>query len=459
MKKTILFTFLNLFLFLNLYATHNRAGEITYSQIGDKQIECTISMHNKTSSVIATSQRDSLEINWGDGNTQWLYRVNGIDTDGDGIPEGEIIDEEYGLSVYKGEHTYSEQSNYLLTMSDPNRNAGILNVNYPNSDNVLFYLETEVFLSEDENNSPTLMLPPIDIAYIGEPFIHVPNAVDSDGDKIVYKMVTPKIAIGEDVPNYMEVTDIMAGPMNMLSFDETTGMLIWDAPQQVGEYNIAIEIFTYRNGELNGRIIRDMQILVMPEQNLLPEIEITNLGTNPFLTYEIGDEIVFEIEAMDSDENQTLELSLHSELMDGYITLPEVTISNNNTNQVSARFSLMHDIEHLRQEPYQLVIKARDNNGLATFEVIRFYLIAILPANRGVDDIQQVKIFPNPSNDFISIKNLNQKKHHYIIYDVNGRSIQRGIINNSQMINIQGINAGTYFIKIEESMIGQFIIK
>ena len=70
--------FLFLFLFVTAFvasATHNRAGEITYRQIGEYTIEATITTYTKASS--SGADRDSLEIHWGDGASEMVLRTNG----------------------------------------------------------------------------------------------------------------------------------------------------------------------------------------------------------------------------------------------------------------------------------------------------------------------------------------------------------------------------------------------
>ncbi|HPN71744.1 MAG TPA: hypothetical protein PLZ32_19595, partial [Saprospiraceae bacterium] len=53
-----------------VFATHNRAGEITYEQIAANRIRMTLTTYTKTSSSAA--DRDSVEIVWGDGSSQWV---------------------------------------------------------------------------------------------------------------------------------------------------------------------------------------------------------------------------------------------------------------------------------------------------------------------------------------------------------------------------------------------------
>lgn len=174
--------YLSVLLFLVLYsqsamATHNRAGEITYIQTGPLSIFATITTYTKASS--GPADRDSLEICWGDGNCQWIARVNGPDNDNNGVPDGELLPNDTKVNYYTASYTYPGQTRYTISMTDPNRNGDILNVNPPNSDNVPFHLETTVTffnLSTDGlNNSPVLLQPPIDIACTNKIFIHNPK--------------------------------------------------------------------------------------------------------------------------------------------------------------------------------------------------------------------------------------------------------------------------------------------
>ena len=57
------------------WATHNRAGEIIYEQIGDLRIRASIITYTKASSVDA--DRDSLILIWGDGTFSKVARNNG----------------------------------------------------------------------------------------------------------------------------------------------------------------------------------------------------------------------------------------------------------------------------------------------------------------------------------------------------------------------------------------------
>ena len=112
-----------------LFATHNRAGEIHIRQIGPLTIEATIITWTKASSIPA--DRDTLSICWGDGSPcQAVKRSNG---------KGLELGNDVKYNIYIATHSYAGVETYLISMTDPNRNAGIINLNAPSSENVPFY--------------------------------------------------------------------------------------------------------------------------------------------------------------------------------------------------------------------------------------------------------------------------------------------------------------------------------
>jgi hypothetical protein len=239
-----------------MWATHNRAGEITIKQTGDLTIEVTVTTYTKTTSTQA--DRDSVRVHWGDGSFEYVYRING---------EGTPLANNRKLNYYVASHTYPGRATYTISMMDPNRNGGILNVNPPNSEGVPFYIEaTYTFLNpqfQGYNNTAILLQPPIDFACVGERYIHNPNAYDPDGDSLAFEFIVPLQDSGQNVPNYIWPQQISPGINNVMTLDPITGDLVWISPQIAGEYNIAIRVKEYRGGALISSFIRDMQILVL----------------------------------------------------------------------------------------------------------------------------------------------------------------------------------------------------
>ena len=372
----------------DITATHNRAGEITYVQIGELTIRVTITTYTKTSSILA--DRDSLEIFWGDGTSSIVGRANGF---------GDIMPNDIKRNYYISEHTYPGRATYTIHMSDPNRIGGILNVNFPNSIKIPFHIETTfTFINsqfQGENNSAILLQPPIDFGCVGQPFIHNPNAYDPDGDSLSYELIIPFQDVNSLVPNYLFPNQIAPGPNNQIFLDEKTGDFIWTSPQKVGEYNVAIKIYEYRQGVLINTIIRDFQILIQDCQNEPPDIE-----TIDEICVVAGEQVSFQVTARDPDiPNQKLELTALGGPMEHNVA-PAMFIAPAGFQEqpVTGIFSWNTQCEHISNQYYAVVFKAVDNffdtTGLATLKTVRIKVVGPPPENvRSVNNESRNQIF------------------------------------------------------------------
>ena len=429
-----------------LFATHNRAGEITFNQLSDNTIEAFVTTYTKTSSIPA--DRDSITLCWGDNYCERLVRINGPDNNGDGIPDGEILPNDYKRNIYRGEHSYSELGTYTIFMQDPNRNGGILNVNFPNSDQIQFCVEATVDLTlSAPNSSPVLLELPIDVAFVGQPFIHIPNAFDLEGDSIAYELVPPKSAPGIDVPNYLLVDAIAPGSNNTVSFDETTGVFIWDAPQREGEYNIAIKIKSYRNDALIDYVIRDMQILVKEEDNLIPVINASMDNSN-IVNVQIGDTV--NISLTMSDMNQSISVNSSSGLYDNFEQTANFTATANGSTG-SIEFEWIVKPEHLRDQPYQVVFKATDEFGLANYTLFRFKTNdQVSSINAPIAKPILLNLFPNPTTELLSVQMEESISNAtYIILNTQGQILKSGRMNASiTEIDIRQLKPATYIFQV-----------
>lgn len=376
------------FLFLGTsYATHNRAGEITYQQIGPLTIRMTITTYTKESSFAA--DRDSLEIFWGDGLSQWIKRANG---------KGQSLENDVKLNIYTAEHTYPGRSTYTIAFVDPNRSGNIVNINYPRSDEIPFYLATRFTLLDLQfqgyNNSAVLLQPPIDVACVGQPFIHNPNAYDPDGDSLSYELIEPLAAENENVPNYFFPNQILPGSLNNISLDARTGEFRWEFPPQIGEYNIAMRVNEWRNGVKINSIIRDMQILVRNCNTTPPIIKVVDE-----LCVIAGATIRLPIEVNDKDIGQKVRLTATGGPFvaeDGAQLIAPAVFA---AVPFQGELFWQTTCNHISGEYYQIVLKAIDNAfgdtfGLATLKTIRIKVVGPAVENLQAETVgtDQVKL-------------------------------------------------------------------
>jgi len=363
-----------------LLATHYRAGEITYRHAplpGQKyRYEFNVYTYTRIDNQESlNADRDSIEINWGDNTISHLLRINGP-VGSSGVPSGENISNSTRKNIYRGYHAYAGFNPFfVISVADPNRIESIINVNFGNSVNIPFVLVDTLFILPDEffgfNNSPILSQSPIDFANRGYPYIHNPNANDPDGDVLTYEIVSPLGLDGDiitQVPNFQLPNEVVPinnflppsgalppGPVYLFSIDTHTGDILWQNPWQPGIYNIAILIREFRSGIRVGSMIRDMQIMVLNEDNEPPVVE--NLADECII---VGQNIELQVEATDPD-NQTITLEATGIPLEFLNNPAQFSQLSSAPGFRSGLFEWTPDCSQVLSLPYTIVIKATDN--------------------------------------------------------------------------------------------------
>lgn len=76
------------------------------------------------------------------------------------------------------------------------------------------------------------------------------------------------------------------------------------------------------------------------------------------------------------------------------------------------------------------------------------------------NDFDNIIIYPNPTNEKIHISDA-VPQSYYAIYDIYGKEICTGILNNNKTIDVSNFNSGLYYIRInlkDKSSTGKFIV-
>lgn len=325
-----------------LWATHNRAGEITYIYLGNLTFEFTITTYTDPTSP---ADRNELILYYGDGNFDTVARTSITSL------TASIQENKY---VYT--HQYAAQGSYTIYMQDPNRVDGINNIE--GSVNVPFYLETVLLMPDallyGNNSSVQLTNRPIDYANVGEIFTHNPGAYDPDGDALRFSLIVPRQAPGINVPGY-KYPDEYTDCADMFTIDSLTGDVVWETPCVPGIFVIAILIEEFRDGILVGSVSRDMQIEVLDNPNHAPFIdEIADTCVYA------GEDLVKLITATDSDLGQKLTLTASGGPFSVDIS-PATFLSTPDDNAVNGTFQWHTECEHVRKEFYQVIFKVEDD--------------------------------------------------------------------------------------------------
>ena len=369
MKKILILLFLLTFIAGPLMATHQRAGEITFRYISGTTYEVTIVTYSYAPSE---ADRYELQINWGDKTKTVLARNNGpVNQQGH---TGEIVGKDIKKNLYTGIHTFPAPGTYKISLEDPNRNYGILNI--PNSVDVPLYIETELIINPfiGRNSSPLLLLPPIDQGCVNQPFIHNPGAYDPDGDSLSFRLVPCRGAGGVNIPGFIYPG---SNEGSLFTINPITGEIRWDKPLSQGEYNIAFLIEEWRNGMKIGYTTRDMQITIVTCNNNAPVLEPI-----PDTCVEAGTTLQFKVVATDVDQDM---IKITAAGAPFEISNPAVFTANDSAAHNTGTFTWNTTCNQVRKNPYQLYFKAIDNaSPVNLFDLKSMNIKVIGPAPRNL---------------------------------------------------------------------------
>ncbi len=353
-------------------ATHNRAGEITYSYVSGTTYEVVITTYTK-SSVLA--DRPWLTLLWGD---------EGPGVAADSLERESItilpdLSTDVQINVYRGQHTYAGPGAFTLIMEDPNRNDGVLNV--PSSVDVPFCITSQLIIHPQagHNNSAQLLSPAMENACLGQPWEHNPAAFDPDGDLLTYALIPCAGYQCAPIEGYA-YPDGVDPAGDVFVVEPTTGTINWDVPGVAGEYNIALQIREWRvvQGDtlLVGEVIRDMQIDVQVCPNRPPVLTVP-LDT----CARVGLPLNFEVTASDPDGD---DISL--EALGGLFT--EVSPSANFTDagNGTGTFNWIPGCSAVRRVPWQAVFRAEDDPpSVPLVDIETMAIQVVVPPISGVE--------------------------------------------------------------------------
>ncbi len=344
----------------SVFATHYRAGEITYQRLSDKLYRVTATTYTDPRQPANENTR-TLNIVWGDGKEESILRTR-----------AETINSKVQRNTYVADHAYQSFGTYLISFADPNRVTNILNINGGNSVNVPFYVECFLRINNSigSNESPVLYVPPIDEGCLNAVYVHNPGAYDADGDSLSYELIPPKQGPGLDVPNYIT-------PQHSTSFtlDALTGQVTWTSPMIKGIYNIAIRINEYRDDKLVGYVVRDMQIEIIDCPNSPPQI-----APLPDICVMSGTNVSFTATASDPNAGQVLRLRGYG----GPFEQPSNPATMNpdpasGVTFVSSEFLWKTNCNHIRYFAHQGVIKVYDDFAVQLADIKPFRIKVIGP--------------------------------------------------------------------------------
>ena len=382
-KQYYLFIICFIGLYSKSFATHNRAGEITFKWVGPGSFTYQIKVTTYTN-LLGTGggtppDRCQDTVNFGDGTSAVVNRTNGAIGLCAPATNGVNLSNSTRVNEYVTTHTYPGSGNYIISMQDPNRNAGVINMT--NSVNQVFYVQSLLVISNffGNNSSPVLTFPPIDNGCVGQCFYHNPGAYDPDGDSLSYELTN---CLGDGGLVCVGYTYPTTGG-GLYNVDSLSGTLTWCTPQSQGMYNLAMIIKEWRkdvNGNLNliGYVLRDLQV------------DIGNcVGNTPPAIKNIKDTSIlagtYLIETIKGTDPQNDILTLSANGAPFGISPPIATFASvPSTSLVTGAFKWQTSCADIRKSPYQVIIKLADSHlpiNLVNFKAFNITIVAPPPSS------------------------------------------------------------------------------
>jgi gliding motility-associated-like protein len=376
-KSQILFLLAWLITF-STFASHIRGGEITaVRRVGSSNtFDFTLNVYVDRNSGNSIPE-DNLDLDFGDGTIGSAQKV---------IPETEIVAlAPTNIRVYRFSHTYGAPGQYIVSHARQFRNGTVQNIG-PSPDNVWFYVETQITISpsidQPPNSSPVLLSFAVNQGGLGQVYLHNPVAYDVDGDSLSFEVIPSRTYVfgigGSAIPAYAYPnifaggTDSAGTAPSSLTISATKGLLKWDVPNRIGEFNVAIQVNEWRFGRRIGYVVRDMQIIVKDNRNLRPIVHIPQ-DTCVLANSTIQDTIT----AKDPNRNDLVAITatgglftLNPLAVRGVITPPNTQSGNNQPvyqpNPARTLFRWSPGCLQVRAQPYEATFKAQDDPEIGT---------------------------------------------------------------------------------------------
>lgn len=140
------------------------------------------------------------------------------------------------------------------------------------------------------------------------------------------------------------------------------------------------------------------------------------------------------------------------------------TVAGNGTSGYSGDGGIATNAQ--LKAPFGMILDSKDAGGNLVFSdnnnnVIRKIDNLVIDNTLNIEkltNVNDLKIFPNPSHNYIYISGLSKHKN-YCIYNTLGSEIKKGVISKGENIDINNFSNGLYFLKLDKGSTIKFIKK
>lgn len=308
-------------------ASHSMGSDLTYRCLGGNSYEITLSFYRDCAGVEAdTAALIHFESSCYGDDTLTIYQIPGTGQEISPICRNDTTTCNGGDFTGIQEYVYQGIINLPGPCADWKfsfnlccRNWAITNINNPGNTLMYIYATLNNTITPC-NNSPVFSNKPVPFACLGQQFCYNHGGFDTDGDSLVYSMITPYDSAGLSVsyiPPFSATSPLSSNPA--VSFNPQTGDICM-TPTNLEVTVMAVLVQEFRNGVLIGSVERDIQVTVTDCNNILPTLTGIN-GTNSFaMTVCAGSQTCFTINSGDGDATQNTFISWDYSIPGGILT-------------------------------------------------------------------------------------------------------------------------------------------
>ncbi|MCB0401077.1 MAG: gliding motility-associated C-terminal domain-containing protein [Flavobacteriales bacterium] len=375
-KIWLLFAIVTMFASQPLFATHAQSADLTYQCLGGNQYQLSLSFYRDCAGVNAPNSVtiDMASVSCNQNFTTTLNQLPGTGIDVTPICSSMQTTCNGGSNPGVEEYIYTGIVNLPANCTDWTfsftlccRNNAINTINTPGNENIYVEAMLDNFTYAC-NSSPVFSNPPVSFPCVGQTSCFNHGAFDVDGDSLYYMMLAP--ATGPNttvtyVPGYSAQQPLQSNPA--VTFNSANGDICM-TPMLQEVTVLAVKVMEYRDGNLIGSVVRDIQLRTVPCTNTLPTLSGIN-GTGVYSTTVcVGSTLNFTVPSFDPDLNQTVTLAWNN-------AIPNATFTSNGAQLPTGTFTWTPTAANISPNPYCFTVTVSDDN--CPFNGVQVYSFCI----------------------------------------------------------------------------------
>ncbi len=449
---------------LGAQASHLMGGEISVKDLGNSMFEVKITNYRDTMGIPMYQEVD-LYVDSFDAATATYYNMGSQTIDLNPAYSLPLLPNfPYGVEVGIYVDTLLlGPGQYRLTSYECCRNAAIINMANPGSEGMALVTDFTAPAVGDTNSSPDFLQMPVTYFPLNTAINYNPVPIDVDGDSLAWSLNVPygdySNTNGVDtVAGFVAPSADPSGPFTM---NPVTGEITW-TPDMLGNFVQSFKIDEYRNGVLQGSVIRDYQYVVInptgnnqaPPQAVVQSGNVQYNSTDDYyyMEYTPGQLLTFNIVGTDADVNTTLTMTSVSKIFN--LNDPATFTTSLIGSNLNGVLNWTPPAGYNEKE----IIVFRVQDGTWTTD----YTLRLEPKNSnptGIDNVEssvsQLEVYPNPTqNEFtLSLNNKKSGSASIEIYNHLGQNVGQifqGDLPSGQwkMQHQEELPAGVYMISV-----------